>query len=64
MSIGICTPLERLRNYTVFKSIEKKMTYSDIYNWGLVVTIKDREMFSLKVTNVAPARKCNLCQLY
>ena len=28
------------------------MTYSDIYNWGPVVTVKDREKFSLKVTNV------------
>ena len=28
------------------------MTYSDIYNWGLVVTIKNREMFSLKVATV------------
>ena len=50
--IGVCTPLESLRNYTVFKHIKKKMTYSDIYNWGPVVTKKDREMFSLKVTNV------------
>ena len=57
MSIGICTPLERLRNYTVFEHI-KKMTYSDIYNWGPVVTIKDREMFSFKISNVAPARVC------
>ena len=47
-----------LRNYTVFEHIEKKMTYSDIYNWGPVVAIKDREMFSLKVANVAPAREC------
>ena len=36
----------------MFERIEKKMTYPDIYNRGPVVTIKDREMFSLKVTNV------------
>ena len=34
------------------------MTYSDIYNWAPVVTIKDREMLSLKVGIVAPARGC------
>ena len=50
--------MESLRNYTAFEHIEKRMTYSDIYNWGPVVTIKDREMFSLKVANVAPAREC------
>ncbi|KAF6078426.1 hypothetical protein HJG60_009254 [Phyllostomus discolor] len=50
--IGVCAPLESLRHYTVFDDIEKKITYSDIYNWGPVVTIKDREMFSLKATNV------------
>ena len=56
--IGVCTPLESLRNYTVFEHIGKKMTYSDIYNWAPVVTIKDREMLSLKVGIVAPARGC------
>ena len=56
--IGVCTPLESLRNYTVFEHIEKKMTYSDIYNWAPVVTIKDKETFSLKVGIVAPARGC------
>ena len=44
--IGVCTPLESLRNYTEFKHIEKKMIYSDIHNWEPVVTMKDREMFS------------------
>ena len=37
-----------------FKHINKKITYSNIYNWELVVILKDTEMFSLKVTNVAP----------
>ena len=50
--IGVCTPLESLRNQTVFKHIEKKMIYFDIYNWGSLVTLKDREMFSLKATDV------------
>ena len=62
--VGVCAPLESLRNYTLFKYINKSISYSDIYNWGHTVTLKDREIFSLKVTNVAPARKCNLCQLY
>ena len=31
--IGVCTPLESLRNYTVFEHIKKKMTYSDIYSY-------------------------------
>ena len=56
--IGVCTPLESLGNYTVFERIKNKMTYSDIYHWGPVVTIKDREMFSLKVANRTPAREC------
>ena len=56
--IGVCTPLESLRHYTIFEHMEKKMTYSDIYNWGPVVTMKDREMFSLEVANVAPATEC------
>ena len=56
--IGVCTPLESLRNYTVFKHIDKKMTYCEIYHWRPVVTIKDRKMFSLKIANVAPAREC------
>ena len=55
--VGVCTPLESLRNYTVFEHIKKKITYSDIYNWGPVVTIYGREMFSLKITNVVPARE-------
>ena len=42
----------------MFEHIEKKVISSDIYNLGPVVTIKDREMFSLKVANVAPAREC------
>ena len=49
--------LESLQNYTVFENINKEMTYSDIYNWGPVANVKDREMFSLKVANVAPARE-------
>ena len=52
---GVCTPLESL---TLFQHINKKMTYSDIYNWATVVTLKDREMFSLKLANVAPAGEC------
>ena len=43
--LGVCAPLESLRNYTVFEHIEKKITYSDIYNWRPVVTKKDRKYF-------------------
>ena len=42
----------------MFEHIYKKLTYSDIYNWGRVVTLKGREMFSLKVANVALANEC------
>ena len=31
---------------------------SDIYNWSPMVALKDRETFSLKITNIAPAIKC------
>ena len=56
--VGVCTPLESLRNYTLFKYINKSISYTDIYNWGHTVTLKDREIFSLKVTNVPPAGEC------
>ena len=49
---------ECLRNYTVFEHTKKKMTCSDMDNWGPVVTIKHREKFAWKVANVAPARAC------
>lgn len=51
--IGDCTPLGSLQNYSLFQHINKSTTYSDIYYWGPVTTLKVREMFSLKVTNVA-----------
>ena len=56
--IGVCTPLESLWNYVLFRHINKKITYSDIYSWERVLILKDREMFSLEVTKVAPAGEC------
>ncbi|XP_045677565.1 syncytin-B-like [Phyllostomus hastatus] len=56
--VGVCAPLESLRNYTLFKYINKTITYADIYNFGPSVNLKDREMFSIKVTQVAPAGEC------
>lgn len=49
-----CTPLESLGNYSLFQHINKTITYSDVYNWDMV-TLKDKEMFSLRVTKVGPA---------
>ena len=42
----------------LFQRINRKITHSDIYDWGPVVTLKDRKMFSLKATHVAPAVEC------
>lgn len=53
-----CTPLESLGNYSLFQPISKTTTYSDVYNWGPMVTLKDREMFSLGVTKIGPAGEC------
>lgn len=56
--IGDCTALGSLQNYSVFQHINKTITYFDIYYWGPMVTLKVREMFSLKVTNVGPGGEC------
>ncbi|XP_074172436.1 uncharacterized protein LOC141567811 [Rhinolophus sinicus] len=56
--IGVCTPLETIRNHTMFQSIDKRISYSDIYHWGPVVTREDRAMFSLKVSAVTPVEDC------
>lgn len=56
--IGVCTPLETIRNSTIFQFIDKPISYSDIYSWGPTVTKKDRAMFSLKVSAVTPAEEC------
>ena len=55
--IGVCTPLESLQNYTFFQQINKK-TYATIYTWGTVVTLNNKEMFLLTLSNVAPAEEC------
>ena len=54
---GVCTPLESLWNCTLLQHINRKRTYTDVYNWQPVVTPKDREIFSLKVTYVTPPRE-------
>ena len=55
--VGVCTSLYSLWIHTLLQHI-KKTIISDIYIWEPVVTLKDREMFSLKVTYVVPVGKC------
>lgn len=56
--IGVCTPLSHMKNHTVFQFITKPISYSDIYNWGPISSLKDGSMFSLKVTAVTLAETC------
>lgn len=56
--IGVRTPLNHMKNHTIFQFITKPSSYSDIYNWGPISSLKDRSTFSLKVTAVTLAEKC------
>lgn len=48
--LGVSVPLESLGNYSAWKPVRKKMTYSDSCHRGPAVTVGDGEMFSFKVT--------------
>lgn len=56
--VGVGTHLEDLRNYTLFKNIKKPMDFTDIYNWGSVVTKIETGMFSLKLAGITSPRDC------
>lgn len=62
-SIGVCTSLEAVRNHTIFQFIDKPISNSAIYNWGPVVTRKDRAMFSLKVSVATPTEE-RMCDIH
>lgn len=56
--MGVGTHLEDLRNYTLFKNINKPMDFPDLYNWGSVVTKVETGMFTLKLAGITSPRDC------
>lgn len=56
--MGVGAHLEDLRSYTLFQNINKPMTFSDIYNWGSVVTKREMGMFTLKLAGISSPKGC------
>ncbi|XP_021108460.1 uncharacterized protein LOC110347717 [Heterocephalus glaber] len=63
--ILICTPLELIRPYTLFKDIpgKKNLTYMDSYNWGPVTCHKPKNAVKLYTPKVIMSNKTE-CAIY
>lgn len=57
--IGVPTPLELLRNHTMFKSFDRlELRYKKIYNLGKTTRVKEKGMLRVKVRGTVPAQNC------